>query len=59
MIDIPIRAFDLPCGGRAHHDHDSTCHLFRCSICFMVVGSVGMPSHCAKLLEEERNSKNE
>lgn len=38
-------AFDLPCGGRAVFDRSSGIS-HRCSDCFAVVGSMGMPNQC-------------
>ena len=36
----------LPCGGIAWLDPDSSTYGFRCSSCFAVVGSVGQPRDC-------------
>jgi hypothetical protein len=35
----------LPCGSKAHFDHESGIS-YRCSSCFAVVGSMGQPSSC-------------
>lgn len=48
-------AFDLPCGGRAVFDRSSGIS-HRCSDCFAVVGSMGMPNQCRELLD--RNTVN-
>jgi len=48
--------FELPCGNTAYFDHQSGIS-YRCSGCFAVVGSMGMPSHCSTLLEEEYKRK--
>lgn len=51
----------LPCGGHAIPDksgeiHDGEPVFSRCSSCFAVVGSVGMPQHCKELLEKENEN---
>jgi len=43
----------LPCGGTAVFDTSSGIG-YRCDTCFAVVGSVGMPRQCKKLLDEEK-----
>ena len=35
----------LPCGGTAYFDYESGIS-YRCTTCFAVVGSVGMPRSC-------------
>ena len=42
---------NLPCGGRAVFDRESGIS-HRCTSCFAVVGSVGMPRQCAQLWKE-------
>ena len=37
---------DLPCGGQAVFEEESTIGAFRCTTCFAVAGSIGMPQYC-------------
>ena len=49
MIAVELKNFDimtLPCGGTAFLDEESTIYSYRCSSCFAVVGSIGMPKYC-------------
>ena len=48
-----IPPFRLPCGHTAYFDVESGCS-HRCSACFAVVGSIGMPKSCKELLDMER-----
>lgn len=48
--------YDLPCGGKAIFDRESSTYSHRCDRCFAVVGSVGMPSRCRELLQAEDSS---
>jgi len=41
----PYAPVALPCGSVAYFDHESGIS-YRCSTCFAVVGSVGMPRAC-------------
>lgn len=47
----------LHCGGVAIPDRSGEMHgedacFSRCNQCFAVIGSVGMPSECRKMMEE-------
>lgn len=46
---------ELPCGATADFD-DSSGYGYRCTDCFAVVGSVGMPKACAKLYAEQQDA---
>jgi len=46
-----LRPRDLPCGGKAFFDRESSIGGFRCDTCNAVVGSVGMPRRCRELLD--------
>lgn len=37
---------ELPCGGVAEFDDESTCYSYRCINCGSVVGSIGMSKYC-------------
>jgi len=50
---VPLFEPPLPCGGVPRWDEGSGCG-YRCMDCFAMVGSIGMPSRCRKLMEEER-----
>lgn len=43
---------NLPCGGIAYYEEESTCHSYRCDHCGAVVGSIGMPKHCKDITEQ-------
>jgi hypothetical protein len=43
----------LECGSRACFDHSSGIS-YRCETFFAVVGSIGMPRHCKKLMDMAR-----
>lgn len=43
---------NLPCGGVAEFDDESTCYSYRCTSCFAVVGSIGMPQSCRDELDK-------
>ncbi len=45
------RPLSLPCGSTAVFDRESGIS-HRCTSCFAVVGSMGMPRDCAALLKE-------
>ena len=47
-----FKPIDLLCGATAYFDHESGIS-YRCSTCFMVVGSIGMPSQCKELYDME------
>jgi len=42
----------LPCGATALFDYESGIS-YRCTSCFAIVGSVGMPQECKTLLDME------
>lgn len=43
----------LPCGQVAEFDHNSGIS-YRCTTCWAVYGSVGMPRSCRELMEQEQ-----
>ena len=46
------RLEEMPCGGVPIFD-ESTGYAYRCDQCFMVIGSIGMPSECKEMLDKE------
>lgn len=53
---INVPPYDLPCGGTARFDRESSTYSHRCDSCFAVVDSVGMPRQCKELLDKERKA---
>lgn len=51
---VPNKLDPLPCGGTPYFDSESGMS-YRCSSCFAVVGSIGMPLHCKQLYQEEQD----
>ena len=47
---------DLPCGAVAVFDIESGIS-YRCTTCFAVVGSIGMPRDCKQLMDDEEEKK--
>jgi hypothetical protein len=48
----PTSQINLLCGSTAEFDEESGI-CYRCTSCFAVVGSIGMPTHCKMLYEAE------
>ena len=51
-----IKPIELACGATAVFDHESGIS-YRCTRCFAVVGSIGMPRDCAELMETQERQK--
>jgi len=51
-------SISIPCGGETHFDEDSG-YSYRCWSCMAIVGSVGMPSRCKQLMDENVTSEEE
>lgn len=51
-----IKPIDLPCGAVAEFDYESGIS-YRCTTCFAVVGSIGMPRDCKQLMDDEEEKK--
>lgn len=54
ILEVPSHLEKLPCGGTPVFDKDSSIYSYRCDLCFSVVPSMGMPSECRKLYDEQR-----
>lgn len=54
ISDQPAQMVTLDCGARASLDSESTCYAYVCHDCLCVWGSIGMPSDCRRIMEQEQ-----